>query len=123
MQRKLWSSLFGVALILGLVGCERFSTREIGAGYMLKRTNVDGHFVLIAPHDSGGLIIDEIGWAKPFIMARAAGSMYWDAIDTAHAQHLRISDEKRRTDPAYQLVQIGSAQSGWDRLEHNERSW
>jgi len=48
-------------------------SREIGGGYRLKRA--DHHrFVLIIPNESGGLIIDEIGWHEPFIAARASGS-------------------------------------------------
>jgi hypothetical protein len=56
--------------------------REIGAGYRLKRTDNHNRFALIIPSESGGLIIDEIGWREPFIAARASGSQYWDLIDT-----------------------------------------
>ena len=97
-------------------------SREIGGGYRLKRA--DHHrFVLIIPNESGGLIIDEIGWHEPFIAARASGSQYWDVINTAHAQHIRVSDPQRKSDPIYQSIQIKSAEIAWKDLNRNKRLW
>jgi hypothetical protein len=46
-------------------------SREIGGGYRLKRADNHNRFALIIPNESGGLIIDEIDWREPFIVARA----------------------------------------------------
>ena len=80
-------------------------------------------FVLIIPNESGGLIIDEIGWREPFIAARASGSQYWEVINTAHAQHIRVSDLQRKSDPIYQSIQIKSAEIAWKDLNRNKRLW
>jgi hypothetical protein len=77
----------------------------------------------MTPHENGGLIIDEIGWGEPVILARASGSNYWDAIDTAHAQHIRIRDEQRRTDSPYQAIKIEKADAAWARLGGRGRLW
>ena len=60
-------------------------SREIAGGYRLKRVGNPNQFALTIPYQSGGLIIDEIGWRKPLIIARASGSDYWEAINTARA--------------------------------------
>ena len=99
------------------------SSREIAGGYRLKRSNNSNQFTLVAPHDRGGLLIDEIGWHAPVILARASGSQYWDAIDTAHAQHIRISDVQRKSNPVYQSVQIRGAEMAWAGLKSHERLW
>ena len=49
-------------------------SREIAHDYRLKRIGNSSQFALLAPYDTGGIIIDEIGWGKPFIIARAVGS-------------------------------------------------
>jgi len=98
-------------------------SKEIGGGYRLKRANDHDRFVLIIPNESGGLIIDEIGWHEPFIAARASGSQYWDVINTAHAQHIRVSDPQRKSDPIYQSIQIKSAEIAWKDLNRNKRLW
>ena len=53
--------------------CERLSgpeSRELAGGYRMKRVRGSNDFALIVPNESGGLIIDEIGWRKPLIVAR-----------------------------------------------------
>jgi len=75
------------------------------------------------PHESGGLIIDEIGWHQPLIVARAIGSEYWDAIDTSEARHTRISDAQRKSDSGYQKVEIEPVTKAWMRLQRNKRLW
>jgi hypothetical protein len=99
------------------------ASRELAGGYRLKRSNNPNRFTLVTPHDRGGLLIDEIGWHAPVILARASGSQYWDAIDTAHAQHLRISDMQRKSDPVYQSIQIHDAETAWAGLKSHERLW
>ena len=98
-------------------------SKEIGGGYRLKRANDHDRFVLIIPNESGGLIIDEIGWREPFIAARASGSQYWKLFNTAHAQHIRVSDLQRKSDPIYQSIQIKSAEIAWKDLNRNKRLW
>lgn len=85
--------------------------REIAGGYRLKRASNPDQFALTVPYESGGLIIDEIGWREPIIVARASGSEYWDVINTARAQHIRVSDQERKSDPVYQSIQIEPAQA------------
>ena len=111
------------AALAGLWSCDRSSTREIGGGYRLKRTGEPAHFALITPHENGGLIIDEIGWHEPVILARASGSSYWDAIDTSHAQHIRIRDEERGRNSSYQAITIEKVEQAWASLEGRSRLW
>jgi hypothetical protein len=70
----------------------------------LKRIGNPSRFALLAPYDTGGLIIDEIGGRKPFILFRASGSEYWDRVDTDHAAHIRISDAQRTSNPDYRAI-------------------
>jgi hypothetical protein len=94
-----------------------------GGGYRLKRAGNPAQFALMTPHENGGLIIDEIGWGEPVILARASGSSYWDAIDTAHARHIRISDGERRTDAPYQAIAIKKVDTAFAVLEGRGRLW
>ena len=98
-------------------------SREIAGGYRLKRANNLNEFALTIPNEDGGLIIDEIGWREPLIFARAFGSQYWDAINTAHAQHIRVSDLQRKSDPISQSIQIRSAEIAWKELNRHRRLW
>jgi hypothetical protein len=97
--------------------------REIAGGYRLKRASNPDQFALTVPYESGGLIIDEIGWREPIIVARASGSEYWDVINTARAQHIRVSDQQRKSDPVYQSIQIEPAQMAWRELAPPTRLW
>jgi hypothetical protein len=98
-------------------------SKELAGGYRLKRIGNSNQFALIIPNQNGGLIIDEIGWDKPFILARSSGSNYWEAINTAHAHRISISDVERKTDPAYQSIQIESAETAWTKLNSHKRLW
>ena len=98
-------------------------SREIAGGYRLKRAGDPQQVALTIPYQSGGLIIDEIGWHKPFIIARASGSEYWDVINTARAQHIRVSDLQRKSDPAYQSIQTEAAEMAWKNLNRHKRLW
>ena len=98
-------------------------SREIAGGYRLKRVDNPNQFALTIPYEDGGLIIDEIGWHEPLIVARAFGSQYWDVIDTAHAQHIRVSDMQRQSDPISQSIQIKSVEIAWKELNGHKRLW
>ena len=98
-------------------------SKELAGGYRLKRADNPNQFVLTIPNENGGLIIDEIGWHEPLIIARASGSQYWDVINTAHAQHTRVSDLERKSDPVYQSIQIRSAETAWKDLTWHKRLW
>ena len=121
------SSVAFLTVVVWLCSCEANllgpELREIGGGYRLKRADNHNGFALITPNESGGLIIDEIGWREPFIAARASGSQYWDLIDTAHAQRIRVSNLQRKSDPIYQSIQIKSAEIAWKDLNRNKRLW
>jgi len=116
-----------LTVFISLCSCEANlfgpESREIAGGYRLKRADTPNQFVLTIPNENGGLIIDEIGWRKPLIVARASGSQYWDVIDTAHAQHIRVSDLQRKSDPVYQSIQIKSAETAWQDLSGHTRLW
>jgi hypothetical protein len=94
--------------------CFGSNSKEIAQGYRLKRIGNPSRFALLAPYDHGGLIIDEIGWRKPFILFWASGSEYWDRVDTDHASHIRISDAQRTSNPDYRSIRIESAEIAWD---------
>lgn len=97
--------------------------REIAGGYRLKRAGNPDQFALTTPYESGGLIIDEIGWREPIIIARASGSEYWDVINTARAQHIRVIDQQRKSDPVYQSIQIEPVVIAWRELDPRKRLW
>jgi hypothetical protein len=126
----LFSNLSPVAFLtvfVCLCSCEANlfgpESREIAGGYRLKRADNHNRFALAIPNENGGLIIDEIGWREPFIAARASGSQYWEVINTAHAQRIRVSDVQRKSDPIYQSIQIKSAERGWKDLNRYKRLW
>jgi hypothetical protein len=98
-------------------------SREIAGGYRLKRVGNPRQFALITPHGSGGPIIDEIGWHEPLIVARGSGSEYWYVINTARAQRTSITDAQRKSDAAYQSIQIEPAEAAWNRLDRRKRRW
>jgi hypothetical protein len=122
---------FSRVVILGLFvclwSCERdlfgSDSKEIAHGYRLKRIGDPSRFALLAPYDTGGIIIDEIGWRKPFIIARAVGSEYWDRIDTDHAEHIRISESQRMSNPNYRSIPVENADMAWNHLKPHKRMW
>ena len=115
------------ALFVCLCSCgsKLFSpdARQIAGGYRLKRAGDPSQFSLITPYESGGLIIDEIGWRKPIIIARASGSEYWDVINTERARHVRVSELERKADPVYQSIEITPVEIAWTELRPNKRLW
>ena len=114
------------AACLSLSSCDKLlgpELREIAGGYRLKRAGNPSQISLIAPQESGGLIIDEIGWRKPIILARGSGSNYWEAINTDRAQHIRVSESERNADPVYQTIAITSADAAWVEVQLNKRLW
>ena len=120
------SAAFLTAIVL-LCSCDSNffgrDSKEIAGGYHLKRADNPSQFVLTIPNENGGLIIDEIGWREPLIIARASGSQYWDVIDTARTQHLRVSDSQLKSDPTYQLIQTKSGETAWKNLTGHKRLW
>lgn len=98
-------------------------SREIAGGYRLKRIGNSNQFALTIPYQSGGLIIDEIGWRKPFIVARASGSDYWEAINTARAERISVSEQQRKSDSAYQSIPIVPVEEAWTKLDRRKRVW
>jgi hypothetical protein len=112
-----------IAALFFFFGCDSAEFKEIAGGYRLKRIKDPPQFVFCLPRQDGGAIIDEIGWHKPVILFRTAGSQYWDLIDTAHASHTRISDGERKSDPALASIQIEPAEAAWNRLQPYKRLW
>ena len=127
---NLFHNFWRVAFLAGLVcfcSCEGdpfdSNSKQIAHGYRLKRIGNSSQFALLAPYDTGGLIIDEVGWRKPFILARASGSQYWDRINTDRAEHIRINDAQRRSDPDLRSIPIESADIAWNHLKRHKRMW
>jgi len=106
-------AFFGLLVCLCSCGANLFGPdlREIAGGYRLKRSSNPDQFALAIPYEEGGLIIDEIGWLKPVIIARASGSEYWEVINTTRAQHIRISDQERKIRSSYQPFKPGPCSS------------
>jgi hypothetical protein len=115
------------AITLSLCCCDfKFfdsDAREIASGYRLKRSPGSNEFSLTIPYQSGGLIVDEIGWSKPFIVARGAGSQYWDVINTARAQHTRVSDRDLRADLTFQTIEAKKPDIAWNDLGGQKPIW
>ena len=132
---KLWNnnlfrtflSIAFLALFLCLCSCDAdlfgSDSKQIAQGYRLKRIGNPGQFAFLVPYDTGGLIIDEIGWRKPFILVRASGSEYWDRIDTDHAEHIRISDAQRGSNPDLRSITIQTVGTAWNHLTPHKRMW
>jgi len=116
-----------LSVVVCLCSCEANlfgpDLKEIAGGYRLKRGGDANQFALTIPNESGGLIIDEIGWRKPFIVARGSGSEYWDVINTARAQHIRVSDLQRKSDPVYESIHTEPADLAWRDLDRRKRLW
>jgi len=107
-------------------------SREIAGGYRLKRADNPHEFALTIPNEDGGLIIDEIGWREPLIFARALGSQYWDVINTARAQHIRVSEldfEGTSFQRFYRIkiclagIKLVLAEGGSRVVNHNGSDW
>jgi len=116
-----------IVMFTFVCSCERLAgpeSREIAGGYRLKRVSgSNNEFALIIPHESGGLIVDEIGWRKPIIIARGSGSRSWEVINTAHAEHTRVSDEKRKSDQEYGSIEVKQTQEAWKALNPDTGIW
>ena len=115
-----------VAAVFGCCSCERLAeseSRELAGGYRLKRVRGSNGFALIIPHETGGQIVDEIGWRKPLIIARGSGSRYWEVIDTARAAHTRMSDDSLKADSTYQSIEVVPAEKAWSELKPDTRIW
>jgi hypothetical protein len=118
----------GVAVVcVALCSCDSKlfgpDSRELAGGYGLKRVDDSNQIALRIPNRGGGIVIDEIGWREPFIIARASGSDYWEAMNTARAQRISISDQQRKSDPAYQSIQTEPAETAWAKLNRRKRLW
>jgi hypothetical protein len=98
-------------------------SRELAGGYGLKRVGDSNQIALTIPNRSGGIVIDEIGWREPFIIARASGSDYWEAINTSRAQRISVSDQQRKSDPAYRSIPTEAAETAWAKLNRRKRLW
>src|SRR3954470_23875397 len=98
-------------------------TRELAGGYGLKRIDDSNRIALTIPNRAGGIMIDEIGWRQPFIIARTSGSDNWEAMDTAHARRISISDHQRKSDPNYQSIETASAETAWAKLNRHKELW
>lgn len=114
------------AALACLFSCDRLKgpeSRELAGGYRLKRVRGSNELALIIPHRSGGLIIDEIGWREPVIMARGSGSKYWEVINTARAERKLVSEADLRADSTLNSIQTMDAETAWNSLNPETRIW
>jgi hypothetical protein len=118
---------FTIFLMLAcFCSCERLSgveSRELAGGYRLKRVHGSNDLALIIPNQTGGLIVDEVGWRKPLIIARGTGSQYWEVINTARAEHTRVSDDTLKSDANYRSIKVIGADKAWVELNPTTRIW
>jgi hypothetical protein len=118
--------IIAIAALFTCCSCERLAgpeSRELAGGYRLKRVRGSNDFALIIPNESGGQIVDEIGWRKPLIIARESGSRYWEVINTARAAHSRMTDDSLKADSTYQSIDVVPAEKAWAMLKPNGRIW
>ena len=124
-----YQNLFRLMILAALFtccSCERLAgpeSRELAGGYRLKRVRGSNAFALIVPNESGGQIVDEIGWRKPLIIARGSGSQYWEVIDTARAAHSRMRDDLLKGDSTYQSIEVVPVEKAWAMLKPDSRIW
>lgn len=120
-----WIALLTLAAFLCSCDAKFFGpqSRQLAGGYGLRRVNDSNQIALTIPNRSGGIIIDEIGWREPFIIARASGSDYWEAINTSRAQRISVSDQQRKSDPAYRSILTEAAETAWAKLNRRKRLW
>ena len=115
-----------IASLVCLCSCDKLKgpeSRQLAGGYRLKRVRGSNELSLIIPQRSGGLIIDEIGWREPWIMARGSGSKYWEVINTARAERKLVSDEDLRADSNLNSIQTMDAETAWNSLNPDTRIW
>ena len=98
-------------------------SRQLAGGYGLKRVDDSKEIALIIPNKRGRIVIDEIGWREPFIIARASGSDYWEAMNTARAERISVSDRERKSNPNYQTIQTEAVETAWTKLDRRKRLW
>jgi hypothetical protein len=114
------SLLFLTACDIDLFGLDR---KRLGGGYSLVLTEIDDACALVPPHQNGGAVVVEVGWAKPLILTRAEGFKTWDVIETTTRKETNISDEQRTTDPAYRDIPVYRARDAWSRLKRHRSLW
>ena len=110
-------------LVCFLASCGDPDLRELAGGYRLKRTSGSNRLVLLAPYETSGLIIGEIGWHKPYIIARAPDADEWNMIDTEHARHAWIKDTERKATPEFQSIPVQPVEKAWEQLSSNNPLW
>jgi hypothetical protein len=98
-------------------------SRQLAGGYGLRRAADSNQIALTIPNRSGAIFIDEMGWHEPFIIARTSGSDNWEAMDTAHARRISITDHERKTDRNYQSIQTEPVESAWTKLSQRKPLW
>jgi len=121
-------SLFAIVTICFLLtGCDvdllGTNWKKIGGGYSLTLSEIDGACGLIAPSQESGPLVVAVGWKEPIILALPAGSETWDVIDTTTRKETKISDQQRKTDPAYRNVPVYRAGDAWKKLKRYRSLW
>ncbi len=117
----------GLLLIVALSSCDidlfGFGTKRIAEGYRLIQSEGPDRFALMPPHKDIGSPVTEIGWRRPLIISRYDGSHPWDILDTTTGRQVAISDQQRRSDPAFRDIPVYTASVAWSKLKHWRRQW
>jgi hypothetical protein len=118
-------ALLALATITCFVGCDvdlfGLDWKRLAGGYSLVLAEQDDACAIVAPHESGGSAVTEIGWRQPLIVARNQDN--WDVLDTSTGKHTKISEEQRRNDPTYRDIRIYRARTAWARLKRYKSLW
>jgi hypothetical protein len=118
-------ALIALSVVMCVVGCDvdlfGLDWKRLGDGYSLVLTEQGDTCAIVAPHESGGTVVTEIGWRQPLILSRYDKS--WDVVDTSTGKHTKISEEQRQSNPTYRGIPIYPARTAWARLKRYKSLW
>jgi hypothetical protein len=118
-------ALLALVTITCFVGCDvdlfGLDWKRLAGGYSLVLAEQDNACAIVAPHESGGPMVTEIGWRQPLILSRSDDR--WDVLDTITGKHVKISEEQRQSELAYRDIAIYPARTAWARLKRYKSLW
>ena len=127
-MRSAWSSLLLSAAVLFLIcGCDFGDVSQqkvIVDGYRLNMAD-DGTFAVFPKGSSAGLVITQIGWRKPYIVAADEHGLYeiFDTSNHGKWEPRFFSADQVRADPRVRDIQLISAEDAWKQLDPEGSQW